>query len=64
MQRGLIDHGTAQERIAIFFQRVGQSLKPLYPLAAQMTFDPNLIDRWLVGITFRATFAWHPSVPQ
>jgi hypothetical protein len=49
MQRGLIDHGASQERIPILFQRDRQSLKPVRPLATQMTLDPDLIDHRLVS---------------
>src|SRR5215207_1573455 len=47
MQRGLIDHCASQERIAILFQRDGQSLKPARPVGTQIALDPDLIDHWL-----------------
>lgn len=44
MQRGLIDHGARQQRVAIVFQRDRQARKPVCPLLAQMALEPNLID--------------------
>ena len=47
MQGSLVDHRTGEKRSAVLFQRDGQALKPVCPLAAQMALDPDLIDRRL-----------------
>src|SRR6516165_2441553 len=36
-----------EQRLAVVFQRDGQALKPVCPVAAQVPFDPDLIDHWL-----------------
>lgn len=53
MQCGLIEYRASQERVALVFQRDGQVLKPLRPLRAQMTLDPDLIDRRLAWVGVR-----------
>jgi hypothetical protein len=50
MQRGLIDHGTGQKRIAVLFQGDGKASEPVCPLPAQMALDPDLIDDGLALI--------------
>ncbi len=51
MQRGLID-GAGYERIAAVMQCDGQAAKPVCPLTAQLTFDPDLIDYGLISGQF------------
>jgi hypothetical protein len=53
MECGLIEYRACQERVAFVFQRDGQALKPLCPLGAQMTLDPDLIDRRLAWVGVR-----------
>ncbi len=44
MQRGLIDHRTGQERLAVGFQRERHAPKSVRPLRPQMPRDPDVID--------------------
>ena len=56
MQRRLIDYRTGYKRIAVVFQRDGQTLKPGCPLTTQMAFNSDLIDHGLTWISFQVVF--------
>ena len=56
MQGSLVNYRAGQERGAVIFQRDGQALKPVGPLAAQMVFDPDLIDHGLTRVSFWVEF--------
>ena len=53
MQRGLIHHRAAQERVAVIFQCDVQAPKPVRPLRTQMALEPDLIDLRLTCIRSR-----------
>ena len=59
MQRGLVDYGAGEQRIAVVFQREGQAPKPVCPMRPQMALDPDLIDRRLIGIIRWAALVRH-----
>ena len=63
MQRGLVNHRAGKKCVAVIFQRDGQTLKPVGPLAAQMAFDPDLIDYGLIRVSFWVDFVCHFLVP-
>jgi hypothetical protein len=52
MQLGLIDHRAGEQGFAGVESSDGQTSKPAGPLATQVAFEPDLIDRWLTGISF------------
>jgi len=52
MQRGLVKHRAGQKRLAILFQRDGQTVEPIHPLLAQMALDPDFVNRGLIRVCF------------
>src|SRR6202022_2768652 len=54
VQRGLINHGARQQRVAVGLQRDGEPAKPGSALTTQMAPDPDLIHHGLTWINFRA----------
>ena len=48
----VIDNRAGEKRIAVLFQREGQTAKPVGPFSTQMALDPDLIDHWLSLFTF------------
>ena len=50
IQGGLINHQASEQGHAIVFQRDRESIKPVCPIAAQVSVEPELIDRGLTLI--------------
>ena len=63
MQRGLVDHRTGNQGIAVVFQADGHSVKPVRPLHAQVAFEPDLTDRPAVWIIVCDVFVHFDPFP-
>jgi hypothetical protein len=61
-QRGLVNDGAGQKRLAVLFQRDAQAAKPVCPVRTQMALDPDLIDHGLIWISSLAVLVWHGAL--
>ena len=49
VQRGLVGHGAGEKCVAVLFQGGQSVVKPVGPVRAQVTPEPDLIDRGWPG---------------